>query len=87
MPIRVGELGLGTEAKEESRVPQRDNGDPDPYLFFRSGSETTVTSSERFPGHGALGADPASLGNVAEERQGHRTAAIAERGKFGKLGC
>ena len=86
-PIRIGELGLGTEAKEESRVPQQDNRDPDPYLFFRSRSETTVTSSKRFPGHGALGADPASLGKIAERRQEHRTAAIAERGKFGKLEC
>ena len=46
----LSELGLGTEAKEESRVPQQDNRDPDPYLFFRSRSETTVTFSERFPG-------------------------------------
>ena len=85
--IRVGELGLGTEAKEESRVLQLVCRDPDPYLFLRSGSEATVTSSERFPGHGALGADPASLGKIAERRQEHRTAAIAERGKFGKLEC
>ena len=85
--IRVRELRLGTEAKEESRVPQQDNRDPDPYLFLRSRSEITVTSSKRFPGHGALGADPASLGNTAERRQGHRTAARAERGKFGKVEC
>jgi hypothetical protein len=68
-------------------VPQQDNGDPDPYLFLRSRSETTVTSSKRFLCRRALGADPAGLGNIAERRQEHRTAAIAERGKFGKLEC
>ena len=78
---------LARRPRKKLRVPQQDNGDPDPYLFFKSRSETTVTSSKRFPGHGALGADPASLGNVAERRQEHRTAAIAERGKFGKLEC
>ena len=59
MGIRIGDLGLGTEAKEESRVPQQDNRDLDPYLFLRSISETTVISSKRFPGHRTLGADPA----------------------------
>ena len=58
-PIRIGELGLGTEAKEESRVPQQDNRDPDPHLLLRSRSETTVISSKRFPGHRTLGADSA----------------------------
>ena len=42
---------------------------------------------QEIPGFGALGADPASLGNAAERRQKHKTAAIAERGKFGKLEC
>ena len=73
--------------KEESRVPQQDNRDPDPYLFLRSRSETTVTSSKRFLCHGALGTDSARLGNNAERRQGHRTVARAERGKFGRLEC
>ena len=68
-------------------MPQRDSWDPDLYLLLRSRSETTVISSKRFPGHGALGADPARLGNAAERGQEHRTAAIAERGKFGKLEC
>ena len=57
--IWISELGLGTEAKEESRAPQRDSGDPDLYLFLRSRSETTVISSKRFPGHRTLDADPA----------------------------
>ena len=56
-PIRIGELGLGTEAKEESWASQHDSGDPDLYLLLRSRSETTVISSKRFPGHGTLGAD------------------------------
>ena len=58
-PIRIGELGLGTEAKEESRAPQHDSGETDLYLLPRSRSETTVISSKRFLGHGTLGADPA----------------------------
>ena len=42
---------------------------------------------QEIPRFGALGADPASLGKVAERRQEHRTAAIAGREKFGKLEC
>ena len=57
--IRVDELGLGTEAKEESRVLQQVCRDPDPYLLPRSRSGATVMSSKRFPGHRTLGTDSA----------------------------
>ena len=50
IPIRVGELGLDTEAKKESRVLQLDCCDLDPNLLSRSKSEATVMSSQEIPG-------------------------------------
>ena len=86
-PIRITGLGLARRPRKSHGCHNATVEDPDLCLFLRSRSETSVTSSKRFPGHRALGADPASLGNTAERRQEHRTAARAEKGKFGKLEC
>ena len=85
--IRVGELRLDTKAKEESRVLRHLCRDPNPNLFSRSRSEVTPHPAKEYPGHGALGADPARLGNYVEGRQRQRTATRAERGKLGKVEC
>ena len=49
IPSRVAELGLGTGAKEKSRVLQLTCCNPDPNLLSRSRSELTVMSSQEIP--------------------------------------